>query len=139
MECIAHTSHYPLRRDSRHARSNIRTDAQTQAHAPADDGAAAGHRNVPAARDHDAPSLQRGYVSLDAALLRSLRQTRMFSQQDLADDCWRRNIQLSLTTIKRAEAGRAVRFRIARAFAQCFDLPVERIAQIHSQASPAEA
>ncbi len=55
---------------------------------------------------------------LDSALLRQLRQTRLMSQQDLADECWRPNIQLSLTTIKRAEAGRAVRFRIAREFAR---------------------
>lgn len=66
---------------------------------------------------------------LDSALLRHLRQTRLMSQQDLADDCWRRNIQLSLTTIKRAEAGRAVRFRIAREFARCFEVPVTQIAR----------
>jgi len=75
-----------------------------------------------------ATCLQRGHVLLDGELLRRLRQARMFSQQDLADECWRRNIRLSLTTIKRAESGRAVRFRIAREFARCFDLPVERIA-----------
>lgn len=72
--------------------------------------------------------LHRGHVMLDGALLRQLRRTRLMSQQDLADDCWRRNIQLSLTTIKRAEAGRAVRFRIAREFARCFDVPVTKIA-----------
>lgn len=71
--------------------------------------------------------LHRGYVMLDSALIRQLRQSRLMSQQDLADDCWRRNIQMSLTTIKRAEAGRAVRFRIAREFARCFDVPVTGI------------
>lgn len=74
-----------------------------------------------------AERLQRGHVLLDSALLRRLRQDKLMSQQDLADDCWRRNIQLSLTTIKRAEAGRAVRFRIAREFARCFDVAVTRI------------
>lgn len=74
-----------------------------------------------------AERLQRGHVLLDSALLRRLRQDKLMSQQDLADDCWRRNIQLSLTTIKRAEAGRAVRFRIAREFARCFDVQVSRI------------
>jgi DNA-binding XRE family transcriptional regulator len=74
-----------------------------------------------------AKRLHRGYVMLDSAFLRQLRQTRLMSQQDLADDCWRRNIQLSLTTIKRAEAGRVVRFRIAREFARCFDVPVTQI------------
>ena len=76
----------------------------------------------------DAERLHRGHVMLDSALIRRLRQARLMSQQDLADDCWRRNIQLSLTTIKRAEAGRAVRFRIAREFARCFDVPVTEIA-----------
>ena len=124
MECIARTPHDTPRRDSRQARAN------TQSHPLA---------TSQVATSQAVTSLQRGYVLLDAALLRSLRQTRMFSQQDLADDCWRRNIQLSLTTIKRAEAGRAVRFRIARAFAHCFDLPVERIAQITPQAVAIDA
>lgn len=74
-----------------------------------------------------ADRLRRGHVLLDNTLLRQLRQARLMSQQDLANDCWRRNIPLSLTTIKRAEAGRAVRFRIAREFARCFDVPVTRI------------
>lgn len=74
-----------------------------------------------------AERLHRGHVMLDSALIRGLRQGKLMSQQDLADDCWRRNIQLSLTTIKRAEAGRAVRFRIAREFARCFDMPVMQI------------
>lgn len=68
--------------------------------------------------------LQRGHVLLDRTLIRQLRQARMMSQQDLANDCWRRNIPLSLTTIKRAELGRPVRFRIAREFARCFEVPV---------------
>lgn len=82
-----------------------------------------------------AERLHRGQVLLDSALLRRLRQDRLMSQQDLADDCWRRNIQLSLTTIKRAEAGRAVRFRIAREFARCFDVQVTRILRTEDPAS----
>lgn len=82
--------------------------------------------------------LHLGHVMLDATLLRRLRQARLMSQQDLADDCWRRNIQLSLTTIKRAEAGRPVRFRIAREFARSFDVPVMRLLRIHSPGETAE-
>lgn len=82
---------------------------------------------VDAARIATAERLHRGHVLLDNALLRQLRQARCMSQQDLADDCWRRNIPLSLTTIKRAELGRAVRFRIAREFARCFDVLVTQI------------
>jgi hypothetical protein len=83
--------------------------------------------------------LHLGHVVLDAALLRRLRQARLMSQQDLADDCWRRNIQLSLTTIKRAEAGRPVRFRIAREFARSLDVPVMRLLRIHSPDETAES
>lgn len=129
MEIAAHTPHATHRRDTPPVRTRAQTPAPT-AHPEAG-------RDVAGA--DGAASLQRGYVSLDAALLRSLRQARMFSQQDLADDCWRRNIRLSLTTIKRAEAGRAVRFRIAREFARCFDLPVARIANLDAQAVPADA
>ena len=74
-----------------------------------------------------AERLHRGHVLLDSALIRQLRQRKCMSQQDLADDCWRRNIPLSLTTIKRAELGRAVRFRIASEFARCFDVLLARI------------
>ncbi len=68
-----------------------------------------------------------GKVRLDSDLLRRLRQSRLLSQRELADECWRRNIQVSIATIKRAELGRAVRFRIARELARCFDLPLTRI------------
>lgn len=88
------------------------------------------HRLPPAAPLEDAHDIAAapGRVQLDADLIRRLRQARFMSQQDLADDCWRRNIQLSLSTIKRAELGRAVRFRIAREFARCFDVSTARIA-----------
>jgi ribosome-binding protein aMBF1 (putative translation factor) len=74
-----------------------------------------------------AERMHRGHVLIDSALIRQLRHAKCMSQQDLADDCWRRNIPLSLTTIKRAELGRAVRFRIAREFARCFDVLLARI------------
>lgn len=120
MDVIAHLPLDTHHRDARKGRIGSPAPAQ----------AAARHTDASAADPDGTASLQRGYVSLDAALLRRLRQARMFSQQDLADECWRRNIRLSLTTIKRAEAGRAVRFRIAREFARCFDLPVARIANL---------
>lgn len=68
-----------------------------------------------------------GRLRLHAATLRRLRNARLLSQQDLADDCWRRNIRVSIATIKRAESGHAVRFRIARELARCFDVPVDRL------------
>ncbi|AVP96848.1 hypothetical protein C7S18_06370 [Ahniella affigens] len=75
------------------------------------------------------------HVLLDRSGLRNLRHSRLMSQQELADDCWRRNIQLSLTTIKRAELGRPVRFRIAREFARCFGVTVLELIRV----SPLEA
>ncbi|MGO4775900.1 helix-turn-helix domain-containing protein, partial [Lysobacter sp. 2RAB21] len=80
-----------------------------------------------AATDHRVGLLDRGQVVLDGAVLRRLRQDRLLSQQDLADECWRRNIRVSIATIKRAESGRAVRFRIAHALARCFEVPVMQI------------
>lgn len=74
-----------------------------------------------------APSATPGRVQVDADLLRELRRDRLLSQQDLADECWRRNIRVSIATIKRAESGHAVRFRIVRELARCFDLPPMRM------------
>ena len=68
-----------------------------------------------------------GSVILDSGVLRRLRTARLMSQQDLADECWRRNIRVSIATIKRAEAGHAVRYRVARELARCFDVPVADI------------
>jgi DNA-binding XRE family transcriptional regulator len=73
--------------------------------------------------------LQRGRILLDRTALRALRQGRLLSQQDLADDCWRRNIRVSIATIKRAESGRAVRYRIARELARCFEVPTAALIQ----------
>lgn len=83
-------------------------------------------RALPPASPPPAPpvGVGRGSVVLDSDTLRQLRQAKLLSQQDLADDCWRRNIQVSLATIKRAELGRAVRYRIARELARYFDVPV---------------
>lgn len=82
----------------------------------------------------DSHGALRNHVRLDCSRLRHLRHSRLMSQQELADDCWRRNIQLSLTTIKRAELGRAVRFRIAREFARYFGIAAFDL--IRSESSP---
>lgn len=69
--------------------------------------------------------LSTGRVLLRPEVLRFLRHQKLLSQQDMADDSWRRNIRLSIATIKRAELGDAVRFRTAHQFARFFDVPVE--------------
>lgn len=90
-------------------------------------GTAAG---TAAATDPTVADRHAGRVRLDNALLRHLRQLRLQSQQDLADDCWRRNIRVSIATIKRAESGHAVRYRIAHELARCFDVPVMQIVSV---------
>lgn len=99
---------------------------QTREHSARDCASHALPAAAPVEPSHDSYAAP-GRVQLDADLLRRLRQARFMSQQDLANDCWRRNIQLSLSTIKRAELGRAVRLRIVREFARCFDVSTVRI------------
>lgn len=71
---------------------------------------------------------RRGSIQLDAARLRQLRRSLMLSQRDLANEFDRRDIQVSIATIKRAEAGQAVRYRIAREIARYFELPASELA-----------
>ncbi len=74
--------------------------------------------------------MHKGWIQLDGDILRRLRLSRYMSQQDLANDCWHRDIRVSLATIKRAECGHPVRFRIARELSRCFGLPVERLLRL---------
>jgi hypothetical protein len=71
--------------------------------------------------------LNRGSIFLDGDELRRLRLCRLMSQQELANHCQRHRFVVSLPTIKRAELGARVRFRIARELARCFDVPVLQI------------
>lgn len=74
--------------------------------------------------------LQKGWIQLDGDTLRRLRLSRHMSQQDLANDCWHRDIRVSIATIKRAECGHPVRFRIARELARYFEVRVERLVRL---------
>jgi transcriptional regulator with XRE-family HTH domain len=65
-------------------------------------------------------SLDLGQVMLNTLTLRRLRKSRLLSQQELVYEFQRRNIQVSIATIKRAETGHAVRFRIVRELARYF-------------------
>jgi hypothetical protein len=69
--------------------------------------------------------LGKGRILLRSEVLRFLRHKHLLSQQDMANDCWRRNFILSIATIKRSEGGDAVRYRTAREFARYFNVPVE--------------
>jgi hypothetical protein len=68
----------------------------------------------------DDDSLVDGVVLLDRSTLRRLRRAKLLSQQELVYDFQRRNINVSIATIKRAETGHAVRYRIARELARYF-------------------
>ena len=103
-ECIAPTDAHSENEPSDNEESQVHTSNSTR----------------PPERDHP----KKGSISLNADVLRNLRNARLMSQQELADNCYRRNIQISIATIKRAELGHRVRFRIARELARCFDVPV---------------
>jgi hypothetical protein len=75
-------------------------------------------------------TMRKGWIQLDGDILRRLRLSRYMSQQDLANDCWHRDIRVSIATIKRAECGHPVRFRIARELARCFGVPVEQLLRL---------
>lgn len=79
---------------------------------------------VPCPAAPEGELVTRGRILLSADMLRRLRHGQMLSQQDMADDCWRRNFRISIATIKRAESGHAVRFRIARELARYFNVSV---------------
>lgn len=101
---------------------------------PALDGATPGHASpvpsplpAPAPPPGDGIPKKKGSVLLDADVLRALRESRMLSQEEMANLFDVRNIRISIATIKRAETGHAVRYRIAREFARFFGVPVETL------------
>lgn len=70
---------------------------------------------------------KKGAVLLNADLLRELRESRVLSQEEMANLFEVRNIRISIATIKRAETWHPTRYRIAREFARYFGVPVEAL------------
>lgn len=70
---------------------------------------------------------KKGAVLLNADVLRELRESRMLSQEEMANLFEVRNIRISIATIKRAETWHPTRYRIAREFARYFGIPVETL------------
>ena len=68
-----------------------------------------------------------GRVKLDTYLLKSERLNMGLSQEGLADYCYEKNINVSLSTIKRAELGRNVLVRTARELATVYNLSIANI------------
>lgn len=65
-------------------------------------------------------SKKKGQVVLSKSTLCRLREARCMSQEELVHDFERRNIRVSMATIKRAETGHAVRYRIVRELARYY-------------------
>jgi transcriptional regulator with XRE-family HTH domain len=72
-------------------------------------------------------SLVPGRVVLDAGVLKQLRHGRQLSQEELANECFSRHVRVSISSIKRAETGKPVLFRIARELARFYNVPTERL------------
>lgn len=73
------------------------------------------------------PPASAGRVPLNSERLRELRRGLLLSQEELATQCWQRRLRVSIATLKRAETGRPVLFRTARALATFFDVPVRSL------------
>jgi len=72
-------------------------------------------------------SASKGRVFLVTEVLKDLRTERLQSQEEMAHACSDGKFRVSIATIKRAETGRAVVFRVARELARYFDVPVRQI------------
>ena len=68
-----------------------------------------------------------GRVLLDAALLKRLRKDRALSQEALAELCLHQQLNVSIASLKRAEAGKAVLYRTARHLAQLFNVSLTQL------------
>ncbi len=63
-----------------------------------------------------------GRLALNQARLRALRKAVGLSQEAMADLCASQHLCISLASIKRAEAGKAVLYRTARHLARFFQI-----------------
>jgi transcriptional regulator with XRE-family HTH domain len=70
-----------------------------------------------------------GRVTLDGGALKRLRLQAGLSQEALAERCLRQRLCVSIASIKRAEAGRAVLYRTARHLATVYEVPLESLWQ----------
>ncbi len=70
-----------------------------------------------------------GRVFLVSSVLKNLRQSRLQSQEEMAEACAEGRFRVSIASIKRAETGKPVLYRIARELARYFDVPVEYIVE----------
>jgi len=79
-----------------------------------------------------------GRLILNSKVLKKLRQALYLSQEEMADMCAQQHLQISLSSIKRAETGFPVRYRIARELAQFFQVSVNTLQADNLPAVPAQ-
>ena len=79
-----------------------------------------------------------GRIVLDAALLKTLRKARGLSQEALAELCARRQLAVSIASIKRAETGKVVLYRTARHLATIFEVELDSLVDAAFPAPPPE-
>jgi tetratricopeptide (TPR) repeat protein/transcriptional regulator with XRE-family HTH domain len=77
-----------------------------------------------------------GRIVLDAVLLKSLRKARGLSQEALAELCARRQLPVSIASIKRAETGKVVLYRTARQLATVFEVDLDTLIDDAAPAQP---
>lgn len=68
-----------------------------------------------------------GRVFLVSEILKDLRSEKLQSQEEMAFSCSDRKIRVSIASIKRAETGKPVIYRVARELARYFDVPVQKL------------
>jgi hypothetical protein len=66
-----------------------------------------------------------GRVFLVSDILKNLRSSKLQSQEEMAFACSDQKIRVSIASIKRAETGKPVIYRVARELARYFDVPVQ--------------
>ena len=76
------------------------------------------------------PMVQQGRVFLVKDVLKSLRNEKLQTQEEMAEACQQGRFRVSIASIKRAEIGRPVLFRVARELARYFNVPVEQIVKM---------
>ena len=74
-----------------------------------------------------------GRVFLVTEVLKDLRTERLQSQEDMAHACSDGNFRVSIATIKRAETGKPVVYRVARELARYFGVPVRHLVKFDRQ------
>lgn len=77
-----------------------------------------------------------GRVFLVSEILKDLRSQKLQSQEEMAFACSDQKIRVSIASIKRAETGKPVIYRVARELARYFEVPVQTL--IRPAVIPAE-